>query len=167
MTETDSTAAFVVPARAVRLRRDPDGHVVLHRDGRDQRVGRITAAFPLSRPDRLLSVRDADGKEICLLDGLGDLDDESLRIVREEQERSYFMPQITDVRRIHEEMRVAEWTVVTNKGPRVFHVRSVRQNVRRIGARRFVVKDVDGNRYEIPDWMRLRAAAQKLLEPYL
>ncbi|MBS3733779.1 MAG: DUF1854 domain-containing protein [Phycisphaerae bacterium] len=162
-----TTDEFLIRAEAVRLRRSDDGGVVLIRDGREQSVGRITAAYPLTHPRRLVSLRDADGQEVGLLDNVKDLDADSRQIVRQELDRSYFMPRIMDVVDLREELNVVRWDVQTNKGPRTFLVRNVRRNVRRIGQRRFVIKDVDGNRYEIRDWITLPSAAQKLLEPYL
>ena len=77
------------------------------------------------------------------------------------------MPRVTDILDLRERMNGVEWEVQTNRGPRSFQVRHVRWSVRRIGPRRLVIKDVDGNRYEIRDWMQLSPASQKLLEPYL
>ena len=166
MAKTDMDA-FIIRGRDARLRRDAEGDVVLTTPGGKQRVGRMTAAYPLTRPRRLISVRDESGEEIGILDRVRDLDPDSRQIVREELERSYFMPQITDVYGIREELNLVQWDVLTSKGPRSFPVRGVRRNVRKIGQRQFVIKDVDGNRYEIPDWMSLPTAAQKLLEPYI
>jgi len=158
---------FVIRARDARLDRGPNGDVLLTTDGRTLPVARMTAAYPLSRRNRLISLRDAEGEEIGMLDNARDLDGRSRGIVSEELERAYFMPKITDISGIREEMNVLEWTVLTDKGPRTFLVRGVRRNVRRIGQRRYMVKDVDGNRYEVRDWMRLPGGARKLLEPYV
>jgi len=35
-----------------------------------------------------------------------------------------------------------------------------------MGLRRLVIKDVDGNRYEIRDWQELPSAAHKLIQVY-
>ena len=95
------------------------------------------------------------------------LDEISRQIVVEELERTYFMPRITDVYDIHDDLGVVSWEVATDKGDRSFHVRNIRQNVRKMGRRRLVIRDVDGNRYEIRDWARPPAPPEKLLEPYL
>jgi hypothetical protein len=159
--------SFIIRGGDARLERAPDGDVVLTSDGRRLRVARMTAAYPLSRRRMFISLRDAEGEEIGILDSARDMDAGSRHIVSEELERAYFMPRITDIVAIREEMNVVEWEVLTNKGPRAFQVRSVRRNVRRIGQRRYMVKDVDANRYEIRDWMTLPGSARKLLEPYI
>ena len=112
-------------------------------------------------------IRDEEGTEIGLLDDVRGLDPDSQRIIRDELERSYFMPRITDVLDVREELNVVIWEVETNRGPRKFEVRHVRQNIRRMGRRRLVIKDVDGNRYEIRDWIKLPPLAQKLIQNYL
>ena len=156
-----------IPASDVRFGRDADGRVVMIQGNDTRMIGNLLSAFPLTRPGRMVSVRDEEGREIGVLDDIRGLDPDSLSILHEELERSYFMPRITDIADIREEHRVVTWEVVTDRGERKFEVRSVRQNVRRMGGRRLVIKDVDGNRYEVRDWMGLPALAQKLIQIYL
>ena len=158
---------FILQGGQIRFRRDENDEVLLLADGREQVVANVLSAFPLTHPTSMVSLRDPEGREIGILEDVGGLDPESARILREALERSYFMPRITDIHDIKEVLNVVEWEVQTNKGPRTFQVRRVRQNVRRMGLRRLVIKDVDGNRYEVRDWIELPAYAQKLLEPYL
>jgi len=157
----------IIRAGTVKFSRDADGRVILHRGGQSQPVGSIMSAFPLTSPAKMVSIRDEEGTEIGLLDDIRGLDPDSQRIIRDELERSYFMPRVTDVRDVREELNVVIWEVETNRGPRKFEVRHVRQNIRRMGRRRLVIKDVDGNRYEIRDWIKLPPLAQKLIQNYL
>lgn len=158
---------FVIQATEVRLSRSPEGQLVLHQDDSVQSVGSVMSVFPLTRPARMVALRDADGDEIGILDDVRKLDPASRGIMAEELERAYFMPAINDILDVREELRVVTWDVVTDKGPRTFQVRHVRQNVRRMGRRRLVIKDVDGNRYEIRDWLKLPPFAQKMIQIYL
>ncbi len=158
---------YLIDPQTVRIRRDDDGFVQLHRDGQAEPVAGVMSLFPLTRPQGMVSLRAPGGAEIGIIEDVRGLDAQSRHIVEEELERSYFMPVITDILGLDEQLSVVEWDVQTNKGPRVFHVRSVRRNVRKMGSRRLIIKDVDGNRYEIPDWMDLPIGAQRLIEPYL
>jgi hypothetical protein len=158
---------FVLPATRAHFERDDDGTVWLRTGDDRQAVSSMQGAFPLSHRLCMISLRDLDGNEIAMLDSVESLDAASARIVEDELQRSYFMPRITDIIDIHEAHNVVEWDVETDKGPRTFQVRGVRKNVRRIGDKRLVVKDVDGNRYEIRDWTQLDAHPQELLDPYL
>jgi len=158
---------FLIPAASVSFRRDPRGHVVLVRDGVEQRVGAVLSTFPLTAPGRIVAVRDENGDEIGLLDDAQRLDPESRRIVAQEVDRSYFMPRITNVLDVREELNVVTWEVETDRGPRTFEVRHVLRSIRRLGRRRIVIKDVDGNRYEIRDWLSLPAPARELIQVYI
>ncbi len=158
---------FLMAAGLVSFRRDAQGNVVLEMAGKTQQIGSMMAAFPLTHSNGMVSLRDLEGAEIGILDSAGDLDEESRRIVADALERSYFMPRILDIFEVTDAMNVVEWIVETNRGARTFHVRHVRQNIRRIGRRQFVIKDVDGNGYEIRDWIDMPIPAQKLLAPYL
>jgi hypothetical protein len=162
-----SVQSFIIRAGAVRFERDPKGAVWMVRDETRTPVSSVVAAFPLSHRESMVSVRDSEGEEIGILDDLHSLDDPSRAVVEYELDRTYFMPRIIDIIEIDEALNVVEWFVETNKGPRRFQAHSVQKNVRRIGHRRLVIKDVDGNRYEVQDWTVLPPAAQALLEPYL
>jgi len=158
---------FVLKASDLRFGRAADGRVVLKIGDVLRPVGSIMAAFPLSDPHCMVALRDDNGEEIGLLDDARQLDPVSLKIVGEELERSYFMPKITDIFDVQEDLGVVNWEVDTDKGHRVFQVRNVRQNVRKLGRRRLVIKDVDGNRYEVTDTTTLPVPAERLLHPYL
>ena len=168
MSETQQkNESYLLSPDDVRLSRDDRGDVILTSGGRSQVVARVLSAFPLTHPEGMVSLRDEQGNEIGILADAGKLDDKSMKIVAEALERSYFMPRIVDIFGISERLNIVEWEVDTDRGLRTFHVRHIRQNIRRVGRRRLVIKDVDGNRYEIRDWMNLPAAAQRPLEPYL
>ena len=86
-----------------------------------------------------------------------ELDAESRRVVEEELNRRYFMPIIRRIRKVVERFGVVEWHVDTERGPCQFTTRDLRENVLRLGAARYIISDVDENRYEIPDTSRLDA----------
>jgi hypothetical protein len=77
------------------------------------------------------------------------------------------MPRIVDVLAIREKLNVLAWDVETDRGQRTFEVRYVRQNVRGLGRQRLIIRDVDGNRYEIRNWRAFPQRAQRLIERYL
>jgi len=158
---------FVLSAAEARFSRNDEGRLLLLMAETRQALGSVMAAFPLTRTGQMISLRDEEGREIAILDDIRKLDPQSRKIMREELERSYFMPRIVDIIDVREELGVVTWEVETNRGPRTFQVRHVRQNVRRMGRRRFVIKDVDGNRYEISDWSELPAPAVRLIRNYL
>ena len=163
----DDKDNFLLEASDVRFGRSGDGQVVVRLRGRFVVVGNLMAASPITDPQHMVSLRDEHGEELGILGDVAQLDPISQQIVAEELERSYFMPRITDILDIREDLGVVSWDVETSKGERSFHVRDIRQNVRKIGRRRLIIRDVDGNRYEIHDWGDLPAPAERLLQPYL
>lgn len=70
---------------------------------------------------------------------------------------------ITKIVAIDEEYGVTRWKVETDRGPRTFDV-ATRHDVRPVGPNRYLIRDVDGNRYEIPNTAQLDAASRALLD---
>ncbi len=162
-----SAGALLTRASDVRFERDPEDQVRMRRGGETHTVGTVAMAFPLSNPKRMVVIRDENGGEVGILDDLRGLDADSQQVVREELEKSYFMPHIVDVERINEELDVVTWKVVTDRGARTFQVRSARNSIRKLGGRRLIIRDVDGNRFQIRDWFELSPRARRLVEEHL
>ena len=158
---------LLLPASTVRFTLEEGENVVMAVGERTWEVGMIAMAFPLSNRNQIVVVRDEQGEEIGIVDDLSRLDPSSRRIARQEVEKSYFLPRIVDVHEVTEKLNLVTWKVITDRGPRTFQVRHIRQNVRQIGRRRVIIRDVDGNRYEIRDWTALPPRSQRQIEEYL
>ena len=115
----------------------------------------VTRAFPLSGPRHYIGLRDGTDNEIGIIRDIRKLDSASRELVEEELKKRYFMPVIRRIKSIREEFGLSYWHVETDKGARQFIVRNPRDNLIAIGLRRVMVLDVDGNRFEIPDYTRL------------
>lgn len=124
-------------------------------------------AFPLSEPLRFLSLRDANDDEIGLLADAAPLDAASRKLLEEELDRRYMVPVITGVRRVVERFGTVEWHVATDRGERTFTTRNLRENVTQPAPTRYLISDVDGNRFDIRDIAALDAASQKHLMRHL
>lgn len=111
----------------------------------------IARGFPLSDPDRYFGLRDGADKDIGMLAALEGLDAESRAIVEEELTRRYFLPKVLRVKDIKDEFGFTSFDVETDKGPRAFVVRHLRESVQSLSPTRVLVTDVDGNRWEFPD----------------
>ncbi len=130
---------------------------------RSWREVRIARAFPLSDPDRYIGLRDGNDKDIGILETLHGLDGESRSIIDEELERRYFTPQVTRVDFVEEAFGVVTWEVETDKGPRRFLVRNLKDSSYTLGSSRVMMTDVDGNRYEFPNGRALGPKALQVL----
>ena len=87
-------------------------------------------------------------------------------LVLEELEHAYLMPQIQRIYAIEEEFGVLHWHVLTDRGERHFEMRG-RDEVQPITPDRFLVRDIDGNRYEIADVRALDRWSQNLIHTHL
>ena len=59
------------------------------------------------------------------------------------------------------------WEVETDKGPRRFLVRNLRDSTFPLGKNRLMMTDTDGNRYEFPDVMAVGTKAMAILSKVL
>ena len=115
----------------------------------------IARAFPLRDPDRYIGLRDGADKDIGTLVTLDGLDDDSRRLAEEELFRRYFLPKVTKVRNVKDEFGMMTWDVETDKGPRTFIIRNLREASQEVSPTRLLLTDTDGNRYEFPDVRKL------------
>ena len=160
---------FIVDGSDFRFEKDDKGELLMRGPGYEEplKVGQIAVAFPLTQFGRYIRIVDTEGEEVTILRDLTALDQESEQILQQELEKVYFMPRIRDVSDIQITMGIYRWEVTTDRGQRAFEVRHPRHNIRRIGSTRLIIKDVDGNRYDLPDWTQLPKAAQELVVEYI
>ena len=154
----------ILDPRKIRICRDESGRLKLIFDN-DEKVliKRVVRAFPLTMPWRYVILIDENDREVGLLRDLGDLDETSMKVLKDELERVYFIPKIKKIHRIKEEFGVLICETETDKGPRRFEVTS-RRDVKKMGKRRIIVRDADGNLYDIPDYADLDQKSIILLE---
>lgn len=124
-------------------------------------------SFPLSDQEHYVSFFEVkDGKkenEIGMIEDIGKLDPESKKIIRAELKKGYFMPQIIRINNMVENHGIMKFDVETDKGRRVFETR-YKEDIRRMPNNRVIIKDADGNRYEIKDYTKLDARSMKLID---
>lgn len=132
------------------------------------RVG-VYLTFPLTMPEEYISIREADekAKEIGLIEKLAQLDKDQQEMIREQIKLRYFMPTITKVLDVKDEYGYAYWNVVTTFGACRFTTRMSGDAVIFLGDSRLLVTDIDGNRYEIPDFYQLSVLERKKLDLFI
>lgn len=137
-------------------------------DRKYDRVG-IYLTFPLTEPEEYISVREADekAKEIGIIEKLSQLEKDQQDMIREQIRLRYFMPVITKVLDIKDEYGYAYWNVTTSFGACRFTTRMSGDAVILLGEARMMVTDIDGNRYEIPDFYRLSVTERKKLDLFI
>ena len=124
---------------------------------------RVVRCFPLSDPERHLSLRDAQGREFGVVADPRQLAPAAQALVAAALARRYLLPAIRQILSARERFGVVEWQVMTDRGRRHFSTRNLREEVVSPAPHRFILKDVDGNRYDVPDFTRLDRSSQALL----
>jgi len=128
---------------------------------------RLAQAFPVTRRRRFVFLYDRDGNELGILPELRGLDAESEQTALRELDRTYFLSRIKRIMRVEERYGLATWHVITDRGPRSFNVQSRSENIWWIGPGRVLIRDPDGNRYEIRNVDKLDARSRLLLDLYV
>jgi hypothetical protein len=143
---------------------DPQGKLILRRPGQeDAQDVRIRRAFPWSRPDRLISIRSAEGKELLLIEDLGGIPAEQGQIITQHLDATTFVPRILHVEAVDVSFGHQNWRVMTDRGPIEFRVQE-REDIRFLHDGRFTIKDADGNIYEMPRLDQLDEKSRRAVE---
>jgi hypothetical protein len=149
------------------LTRDAWGQLVLI-DSVGVRHGGVTAIsmFPISDPERWISLCGSDGRELVAVEDPDELPEDVRGVLLEEVSRSRFIPVIERINYVSGNTEPCEWQVETDRGPTQFVLKS-EDDVRRLGAEQILILDAHGQRYYIPDLNRLDAKSRRVVEWYV
>ena len=143
------------------LRGTGDGRLVAVVEGAHVPV-RLRQCFPWSEPHRHLSLRDAEDREVALVEDPAALADaESRGALEAALAEAVFVLEVTRVAAIEEEVEIRHWRVETKQGPRVFQTH-LDDWPRTLPLGGLLIRDVAGDLYRLePE--RLDARSQELL----
>ncbi len=129
----------------------------------------VHRCFPHSDPTHYISIREPedDGKEIGLIEDLEALSRPVREMLEEQMNLRYFAPKILKIHKIREEYGYSYWEALTDRGEVRFTVRMGGNNVYPIGPNRYLVNDLDANRFEIPDVTKLTARELKQVDLFI
>jgi len=133
-----------------------------YRDEEYERV-HLYRSFPFSLEDDYISVRDKKGEEIGIIQSLSDFPHKKYQLLKEELEWSYFCPDIKLIYSLKEEYGYSYWDVETDKGRRQFTIRGRDQALTPVTEKRYLITDIDGNRFQISDIEQLDKKSFKLI----
>jgi Domain of unknown function (DUF1854) len=159
-------ASAQLPA-AFGLVRDEWGQLVFTGTGgeRHTNVSPI-ALFPISEPERWISIRAAGGAELACIEDPSTLPADVWKLLKEELARREFVPIIHRIVRVSGNSEPCEWQVETDRGPTSFVLQS-EDDVRRIGDQQIVILDAHGTRYHIPDLSAVDVKSRRIVEWYV
>ena len=127
---------------------------------------RPVQASPVSFPDKYIGLLDVKNEEVAFIEDLKDLDEISRQVIQEELARRYLKAKIMRVNSIQMEYGVTYWEAETDRGRREFVTRG-HENTYWVTDTRLLLTDVDGNRFEIIDYLKLDDNSIKLIESFV
>ena len=145
------------------------GFVSLNYGGRQYDRVCFVRMFPFTDPDSYISVREWDekGREIGIIERLGDFRAEAAELINGQLGLRYFTPQIIAVHSVKAKHGFANFDVTTDRGRVRFAIRAGGDSVARLSDTRVIFTDVNGNRFEVRDTAKLSAAEQKKIDVYI
>jgi hypothetical protein len=151
----------------MKLHHDAWGRLVYVDDAGAEHVGvEPVRAFPLSDPERDVSLLDHEGREVLRIAHLRDLAADERRFLEEELSRRHFLPIVERIHAIEGITEPTTWDVGTDRGRTRFRLKN-EEDVRRVAGSRVIIVDDHGIRYLLPDYHKLDAASRRLLERYI
>jgi hypothetical protein len=138
-----------------------DGRLWARRGERHVAV-KPTRCFPWSEPDRWVSLRDADGDEVALVEDPSDLDTRSRDALSVALRETAFVFDVTRIVAVEEEVEIRTWTVQTQQGLRRFQTARDAWP-RELPTGEYLVRDVAGDLYRIGDPEQLDAESRRYL----
>lgn len=129
----------------------------------------IYRTFPFTHPNEYISVREPDEKarEIGIIKSLTHLTKEQIDMVDEQLKLRYFTPVIEKIVDVKDEYGYAYFDVITNYGPCKFTIHMGGGTVIPLSDTRYLITDLDGNRFEIPNITKLSAVELKKLDLFI
>ena len=126
--------------------------------------------FPFSDADNFISVvceKGSEFEEIGIIRHFKELPSDQQKLVRENIKFRYFVPEITDIKKIRDAHGLWEWDVVTDRGEKSFYLRDTRENITIKDDGRIIVTDIEKCRYKITGYRELPAKARVELDRVL
>ena len=145
----------------IMLRRGSDGRLFVLVDDKPVAV-RLRQCFPWSEPHRHLSLRDADDKEVVLIEDPALLAPESRRALEGALADAGFVLDVTRVVDVEEEVEIRQWTVETRQGKRCFQTH-LDDWPRVLPGGGLLIRDVGGDLYRLSDPASMDRASRELL----
>jgi ABC-type transport system involved in Fe-S cluster assembly fused permease/ATPase subunit len=121
--------------------------------------------FPLTDPERFVSLVDPRGHELCCIEAPATLSAESRAALEQALAATELLPRVERIEAVLEEATQSTWQVVTDRGARAFVVEQ-EGHIRRLADGRHLITDSDGMRYLVPRPEDLDPKSRRLLSSF-
>jgi hypothetical protein len=162
---SDDSGVHALPEPSLHLERRIDGRLwVVRAEGAS--AVEVVRCFPWTEPERFLSLRDAEGNELCFIADLGELDPGSRSALDASLARSGFVLEITRILAVEEDFELRSFRVETEQGPRRFQT-ALDAWPRRLDRGGLLLQDVHGDLYRLSTPAALDRASREHLRAFL
>jgi hypothetical protein len=122
--------------------------------------------FPWAEPGRYVSLRDDTGAEVALVRDPAELDSVSRNALESALAEAGFLLEVTGILAVDAEVEVRHWKVETRQGARRFQT-GLEDWPRPLPGGGFLLRDVSGDLYRIPEPEDLDTSSQSLLWAFI
>jgi len=122
--------------------------------------------FPVSVRDKYITLLDEGGVEQAVIRDVNTLPKDQREIIEDCLAEYYLIPKILRIQDCHERFDGLTLFTETDRGPANIEIRILLKGFRMDGIR-VLVRDINDNRYEIPDITRLDNLSRQILGRYL
>ena len=143
-----------------------NGFLYVNYDGQEQRAF-LCRQFPFEFLWEFISVLNKEQSEIGIIRKVELFEGESRELLVNELKRRYYTPVIQRIHSMKERYGFSYWKVQTAEGEVSFTLHDTYRSIIHAGETRLILMDVDGNRFEIPDYKALDLKSYKKIELYL
>lgn len=126
----------------------------------------IIPMFPLTAPERGISILDQEFEELLCIDSLSDLSEQASGLLKQELKLREFIPVIQRVISVSGKTEPCEWLVETNHGITRFVLNS-EEDVHRVSNQAVNILDANGMRFRVEDLSALDRRSRAFIEWYV
>ena len=123
-------------------------------------------AFPISAPERGLSLMSAEGHELFWIEQISALEPAVRSLVQEALDEREFMPVIAQLLEVSGFVTPCTWRVDTDRGPARFVLKG-EEDIRRLSANTLIVADAHGVQFLIRHLPSMDRQTRKLLDRFM
>lgn len=135
-------------------------------EGKKHRRLTLNRMLPYSAPTRYISVM-AGGEELGIIEDLSAFSGEQRSILEDALRFRYYLPRILRIRSAKEKVSFLYLDCETNAGDKILCIADFTSNLRFLSTDTLVISDIEGNRYQIPDYSHFDRASRKRLDTFL
>ena len=123
--------------------------------------------FPVSEERRYIALLDENGVEQAVIRDVSALPEEQQKVIEDCLAEYYLVPKIQKILRVEERFDGLTLHTVTDKGPVDIEIRVLLSGFKMVQGCRALLRDINDNRYEVPDVTKLDKHSRQILARYL